>query len=135
MAPTTIQHSEAEMSPTQTTNTSRNTDSDSTFSAEDHQDLEHLSTHVSHTHDAPITQYTSHIEIPDEVYARLSPSRKHVIVCLLAFCSFLAPISSTTVLSAVPEVAATFDTTGTIVNLTNAVYMVSRNEIFKESGN
>lgn len=81
--------------------------------------------HVSHTHDAPMVQYTSQIEIPDEIYNSLSPSRKRIIVALLAFCAFLAPISSTTVLAAIPEVADTYHTTGTIINLSNAIYLVS----------
>jgi MFS family permease len=69
-------------------------------------------------------QYTSYIEIPDEVYDRLPNSRKVVIVALVSYCSFLAPISSTTILAAVPEVAATYSSTGTIINLSNALYML-----------
>lgn len=87
--------------------------------------LAHYPSHVSHTHDAPIHHYNSQVEIPDEVYDRLSPSRKLIVVALLSFCSFLAPISSTTILAAVPEVAKTYDTTGTIINISNAIYMVS----------
>jgi hypothetical protein len=86
--------------------------------------LTHIPSHVSHTHDAPMQQYSSYIEIPDEVYDRLPNSRKVVIVALLSFCSFLAPISSTTILAAIPEVAATYSSTGTIVNLSNALYML-----------
>lgn len=84
--------------------------------------LTHLPSHVSHTHDAPIQHYTSYVEIPDEIYDRLPHSRKLIIVALLSYCSFLAPISSTTILSAVPEVAATYKSTGTIINLSNALY-------------
>lgn len=84
--------------------------------------LTHIPSHVSHTHDAPIQHYTSYVEIPDEIYDRLPHSRKLIIVALLSFCSFLAPISSTTILSAVPEVAATYKSTGTIINLSNALY-------------
>lgn len=47
-----------------------------------------------------------------------------VIVALLSFCSFLAPISSTTVLAAVPEVAATYNTDGDIINVSNALYLI-----------
>jgi hypothetical protein len=86
--------------------------------------LTHIRSHVSHTHDAPIEHYSSYIEVPDEVYDRLPPSRKVIIVALLAFCSFLAPISSTTILAAVPEVAATYSSSGTIINLSNALYML-----------
>jgi hypothetical protein len=85
--------------------------------------LTHIRSHVS-THDIPIEHYSSYIPVPDEVYDRLPPSRKVVIVTLLSFCSFLAPISSTTILAAVPEVAATYSSTGTIINLSNALYML-----------
>ena len=60
----------------------------------------------------------------DEVYNKFSQRRKIVIVAAMSFCSFLAPISSTTVLSAVPEVAATFNTDGSIINVSNALYML-----------
>jgi hypothetical protein len=86
--------------------------------------LVHLRTEVSHTQDAPVQPVSSFVEVPDEVYDRLPESRKVVIVCLLSFCSFLAPISSTTILSAIPEVASTYKSTGTIINLSNALYML-----------
>jgi hypothetical protein len=60
----------------------------------------------------------------DEVYNRFSHRRKAIIVAVMSFCSFLAPSSSTTVLSAVPEVAATFGTDGSIINVSNALYML-----------
>lgn len=60
----------------------------------------------------------------DEVYQRFSERRKMVITAVLSFCSFLAPVSSTTVLSAVPEVAATYQCDGSIINLSNAMYML-----------
>lgn len=86
--------------------------------------LTQIPTHASHTHDAPIQQWTSFVDIPDEVYDRLPHSKKLVIVALLSFCSFLAPISSTTILAAIPEVASTYKSTGTIINLSNALYML-----------
>lgn len=78
---------------------------------------------LSHTHYA-IQQYSSYVEIPDEVYDVLSSRRKTIIVALLSFCGFLAPISSTTILSAVPEVASEYNSTGAIINLSNALYLV-----------
>jgi hypothetical protein len=86
--------------------------------------LTQFQSHLSHGQDAPIQQYSSYIEVSDEVYDRIKPSKKVVIVALLSFCSFLAPVSSTTILSAVPEVAATYHSTGTIINLSNALYML-----------
>jgi hypothetical protein len=60
----------------------------------------------------------------DDIYNRFSNRRKAIIVAVVSFCSFLAPISSTTVLSAVPEVAATYNTDGSIINVSNALYML-----------
>ncbi|KAL6810790.1 MFS general substrate transporter [Trichoderma sp. SZMC 28013] len=64
-----------------------------------------------------------HEEAGDEIYDRVSPHRKHVIVTILSFCAFLAPLSSTSVLAAVPQVAETYHTTGSIINVSNAAYM------------
>lgn len=83
-----------------------------------------ISTNVSLGPDNPVEHYTSFVEVPDSVYDRIPQHRKLVIVALLSYCAFLAPISSTTVLSAVPEVAATFGTTGSIIGLSNALYML-----------
>lgn len=83
-----------------------------------------ISTNVSLGPDNPVEHYTSYTEVPDSVYDRFSPTRKLTIVTLLSFCAFLAPISSTTVLSATPEVAAEYGTTGSIVNVTNALYLL-----------
>lgn len=72
----------------------------------------------------PVEPISSVIEIPDEVYDRLPAHRKLIIVFLLSFCSFLAPISSTSVLAATPEIAAEYSTTGSIINIVNALYML-----------
>jgi hypothetical protein len=77
---------------------------------------------VSH-HDMADVVYVATGDL-DEVYNRFSTRRKNIIVAVVSFCSFLAPISSTTVLSAVPEVAATYNTDGSIINVSNALYML-----------
>lgn len=82
--------------------------------------LTHVPTQAS-AHDIPHVPYQ---EMGDEVYSRFTPRKKVSIVAVLAFCSFLAPMASTTILAAVPEVASTFDTTGTIINVSNALYML-----------
>jgi hypothetical protein len=74
--------------------------------------------------DIPVELNSSSDLIPDEIYDQISPARKLVILILISFCAFLAPVSSTTVLAAVPEVAADFSTTGAIINLSNALYMI-----------
>ncbi|KIW93951.1 uncharacterized protein Z519_05266 [Cladophialophora bantiana CBS 173.52] len=67
---------------------------------------------------------SSFVEINAAQYERFSERRKLVITCVLSLCGFLAPISSTTILSAIPEVAATYNTDGTIINLSNALYLI-----------
>ncbi|KAK0390627.1 hypothetical protein NLU13_0131 [Sarocladium strictum] len=58
------------------------------------------------------------------VYARFSPRRKAIIMAVLAYCGFLTPILSTAVLVAVPEVADTFNSTGVVINISNALFFV-----------
>ncbi|KAI1425707.1 major facilitator superfamily domain-containing protein [Xylaria sp. FL1777] len=86
--------------------------------------LERCSTKHSAMGDAPIQPIDSVIEIPDEFYDRLPRHRKTIILFLISFSSFLSPVSSTSVLAATPEVAAEYSTTGTIVNLVNALYLL-----------
>ncbi|SPJ91550.1 related to dityrosine transporter [Fusarium torulosum] len=62
-------------------------------------------------------------EAGDEIYDKVSSKRKIAIVSVLSFGAFLSPISSTSVLAATPEVAETYNTTGSIINLSNAAYM------------
>ncbi|PWY92365.1 MFS transporter [Aspergillus heteromorphus CBS 117.55] len=58
-------------------------------------------------------------------YTRFSPARKTILVIILTFCAFLAPVSSTAILAASPEVSSTFKTTGDIIDASNALYLVS----------
>ncbi|KAJ5507686.1 hypothetical protein N7527_009829 [Penicillium freii] len=82
--------------------------------------LDHVRSHVSH-HDMVATDDFQ--EVDAEQYLRFSPARKWIIVGVLSFCSFLAPISSTSILAAIPEVAKTYNTTGSVINASNALYM------------
>ncbi|KAK0637976.1 MFS antiporter QDR3 [Lasiodiplodia hormozganensis] len=87
--------------------------------------LEHTISHVP-THDiahVPTTP-TGGPPISDEIYDKFSLTRKNIITAVLSFCGFLAPISSTTVLAAIPEVAETYGSTGTTINISNALYML-----------
>lgn len=86
--------------------------------------LDLVQSHISHQ-DMHATTTIAYREDNAEQYLRFSPARKVVIVIIVSFCSFLAPISSTSILSAVPEVAATYNTTGSMVNASNAIYMFS----------
>jgi hypothetical protein len=85
-------------------------------------DLQRTISTVSH-HDMADVGYVVTGDM-DDIYNRFPERRKTIIVTVVSFCSFLAPISSTTVLSAVPEVAATFNTDGSIINVSNALYML-----------
>ncbi|KAL2209516.1 MFS general substrate transporter [Sarocladium strictum] len=70
--------------------------------------------------DAALEAVASH----RSVYARFSPRRKAIIMIVLSYCGFLTPILSTAVLVAVPEVAATFNSTGVVINISNALFFV-----------
>jgi len=85
--------------------------------------LDHVPSQVSN-HDMAVHPVNSYVEPDDSIYDRLTPRRKTTVVAILSLCGFLAPISSTSILAAVPEVAHTFNTTGTIINLSNAMYLV-----------
>lgn len=58
------------------------------------------------------------------VYARYSPRRKTTIIMLLSYCGFLTPLLSTAILVAVPEVASTYNTSGVLINISNALFFV-----------
>lgn len=83
-------------------------------------DLDLVQSHLSH-HDMPVANEFH--EVDAEQYLRFSPTRKILIVFVLSFCSFLAPISSTSILSGIPEVATTYNTTGSVINASNALYL------------
>ncbi|KAH7112193.1 nucleophile aminohydrolase [Dendryphion nanum] len=84
--------------------------------------LEPTHSNISH-HDMPHVDYIVTGD-DDIIYTRFSERRKNIITAVLSFCAFLAPVSSTTVLSAVPEVAATFGCDGAVINGSNALYML-----------
>jgi hypothetical protein len=96
-------------------------DSEESSSLEAVEDLQIITSHVSNAEMAVVDPYK---EQGDEIYNRFSNHRKHILTFVLSFCGFLAPISSTTVLSAVPEVAQTYNTSGSIINLSNALYLI-----------
>lgn len=80
---------------------------------------------LSPTAPAPaLAQVTSIIEIPDTFYDTHTRRRKIVLVCFCSFCAFLSPISSTSNLSATPEIANEFGTTGSVINVSNALYLL-----------
>ncbi|KAF9875148.1 hypothetical protein CkaCkLH20_07414 [Colletotrichum karsti] len=71
--------------------------------------------------DVPVNSRT---EVPYEAYNRFSRHRKRITVAVISWCGLLSPISSTAVLSALPEVAAEYRTSGSIISLSNALYLV-----------
>lgn len=80
--------------------------------------------HVS-THDAAVIHHQDpHYEDGDEIYDRFSHLQKVTMVTILSFTSFLAPIGSTSILAASPEVVKTYNTTGAVFGISNALYML-----------
>lgn len=60
----------------------------------------------------------------DDIYKRFSPGRKVLITIVLIWSSFQCTLASTTVISAIPEVGATFHTTETTIAISNAVMLL-----------
>ncbi|KAM0325470.1 hypothetical protein ACHAQA_007457 [Verticillium albo-atrum] len=58
------------------------------------------------------------------VYSKFTNTQKKSITYITAVGSLLASMSTTSIFAAVPEITASFDTTPTVVNISNAVYMV-----------
>lgn len=87
-------------------------------------DVPQLAREHSHVSHHELHGAVSHVEADAAQYERFSNHRKVIITSVLSICGFLAPISSTTILAAIPEVAAEFHSTGTIINLSNALYLV-----------
>ena len=81
----------------------------------------HLSSHD--IHQVP-TNASSFVEVDAAQYERFSSRRKLGITAILSLCGFLAPISSTTILSAIPEVAHEYNTSGSIINVSNGLYLI-----------
>jgi hypothetical protein len=84
--------------------------------------LKPTASNISH-HDMPTIQYVVTGD-NDEIYNQYTKRQKNLITAVMSFCAFLAPVSSTTVLSAVPEVAEAFGCDGSLINGSNALYML-----------
>lgn len=69
-------------------------------------------------------QDASSIHSSRSQYARFTARQRTLISITISFCGFLTPISSTAVLVAIPDVAATFATSGVVINVSNACFFV-----------
>ena len=78
---------------------------------------------VQSDQDTPTASDDEYTEDDAAQYLRFSRYRKISIVIILTYCSFLAPVASTAVIAAVPEVAKNFNTTGDIIDASNALYL------------
>lgn len=88
-------------------------------------DIEHHATLRDDAQADASADPSSDQDTDDAIYDRFPRHRKVLMAALLSFCSFLSPISSTSVLAATPEVAAEYATDGTVINMVNAVYMLA----------
>lgn len=60
----------------------------------------------------------------EAAYDRFTPARKRLITAIVSFAGLGINLASLLVLSALPEVATAFNTTGTIINFTNALFLL-----------
>jgi hypothetical protein len=60
---------------------------------------------------------------PDEsIYDRFSSRQKTGFTIILSLCGILVPIASTACLTAVPEIAIQFQSTGDVINISNGLF-------------
>ncbi|KAL2867252.1 putative MFS transporter [Aspergillus lucknowensis] len=63
-------------------------------------------------------------DTPDDEFNRFSARRKTLMVVVLAWTGLLSPMASTSVLSAIPNVAEAYSVSGSVIGLSNALYLV-----------
>lgn len=97
-------------------------DGTTSYPLDDRPNLQTIKSHVTAQDMQPISE--QYVETGDEIYDKFSHRRKMIMTGVLSFCGFLAPISSTAILAAIPEVAETYNSSGSIINLSNALYLV-----------
>ncbi|KAL4951063.1 major facilitator superfamily domain-containing protein [Aspergillus filifer] len=64
------------------------------------------------------------VESPVDEYRRFSSGRKVLMTVIISWTGLLSPMASTSVLSAIPNVAATYNVSGSVIGLSNALYLV-----------
>ncbi|KAL3468950.1 major facilitator superfamily domain-containing protein [Aspergillus californicus] len=64
------------------------------------------------------------VDPPVDEFNRFSSKRKAVMVVIIAWTGLLSPMASTSVLSAIPNVAETYNTSGSVIGISNALYLV-----------
>lgn len=88
-------------------------------------DLYSVPTHRSMGYEVPVELPRHDEEDSDVIFDRLSDGRKRSIVALLSFCALLSSIATASLFSASPEIASEYDTTMSMINISNAMYTLS----------
>jgi MFS family permease len=60
----------------------------------------------------------------DERFSRFTKKQKGICLFMVSLAGFLSPLSSLAYLPAVPEIADQFNTTGEVINISNAIYCI-----------
>ncbi|KXH30228.1 major facilitator superfamily transporter [Colletotrichum nymphaeae SA-01] len=60
----------------------------------------------------------------EAVYNRFSPAKKRLVTAVVACGGIASTVSSLLLLAAIPEIAADLNTTGTTINVSNAIYVL-----------
>lgn len=84
--------------------------------------LERTRSHISGHEMIAIDQHP--LEAGEEIYNKFSNSKKIIITANLSLCGLLAPLASTSILAAIPEVSAAYHTSGAVINVSQAAYLI-----------
>jgi MFS family permease len=80
---------------------------------------------VTDSESAPRPEPPGDTAIDDARYGIHGPGKRNAFVLLLAFCASLGPMSSTTILPAVPSMAVDFSTDPETIALSNTVFLLA----------
>lgn len=60
----------------------------------------------------------------EAIYNKFAPGRKRLVTAVVACGGVASTVSSLLLLAAIPEIAADLNTTGSIINVSNAIYIL-----------
>jgi len=64
-------------------------------------------------------------KVDEKLFDRFTPRRKAMITLVVSVGAFMPPMGSTMLLSAIPQIATHFETSATLINYSNALYMLA----------
>ena len=88
-------------------------------------ELERMPEHLLHNRASADITSNPVTALDANSYDRFSPNKKKIILAVLSYSAFISPMSSTTILSGIPEIAADYSATPLTIEMSNALYILA----------